>query len=62
VVATFLFGIALAVDWFVERRRKRHVDVEAAGETHPVALQSCSAVRSIAGSSTESCVPGTTDT
>ncbi len=33
VVATFLFGIALGVDWLIERRRKRRLAVTA--ETAP---------------------------
>jgi hypothetical protein len=51
VVATFLFAIALAVDWRIERRRKRRLEVSAAAAA-PDELVSRTASRSSDGSCT----------
>jgi PAP2 superfamily len=62
--ATVLFAFALGVDWLVQRRRRRRRTVAGVlEEQHPLTCgQSSSAARSMVGTSTDSCVPGTTDT
>jgi hypothetical protein len=87
VVATFLFFIALGVDHFIERRRKRKaLRAAAVATSEPVApgvrpaidatagyrpatphrrqavAAECNAARRPSGMTTESCVPGATDT
>jgi hypothetical protein len=59
VVATFLFGVALGVDWFIERRRTRRLARKAAavGATAPGARSGYRprAPRSPVGAATASC-------
>ena len=62
VVALFLFGIALLVDLGVERWRARRVDRVGRVGSNQVAVTELNVARSPSGITTESWVPGVTDT